>query len=374
MGGCISRLSARRETSQDDGQTQEADFAVQLDSVRSASPRSIDEPEHAAGPSREADLGTTSQPIRPARIDEKLQLLEQTLERASEEGVSSGLVDYGQQVARNLAANIQTDEKLLSLDVDNIDRLADSYNERYPDLNLRYMGSPANFLEALTDRSSTGGWRAIVRLADGEAHHFAADIRTRAGAAPTVIVMEPADLYTFIAPYSRLRGETLQQLGPEPKWAFIGVGVQKSASDCVMFSMQCALAARQNSSTFDDWHNNLRRHGTIADERDISSDYMASPDAILEFAQINLFHGEKVLPALFYKHAHSTRVIEEAAGNRAGFRDEDVSTSSRAPKTESLAERREAFAVQRGTLKYSASIETSRATKIRRALDGMLSD
>ncbi|WFU31533.1 YopJ family acetyltransferase [Bradyrhizobium brasilense] len=374
MGGCISRLSIRRETSQDDGPSQEADFAAQLDSVQSVPPRSIDEQEHAAGPSSEADRGTTSQPIRPARIDEKLQLLGQTLQRASQAGLSSGLVDYGQQVARYLSADIQTDEKLLSLDVDNIDRLADSYNERYPDLNLRYMGSPAGFLEALTDRSSTGAWRAIVRLADGEAHHFAADVRTRAGAAPTVIAMEPADLYTFIAPYSRLRRETLQQLGTEPKWAFIGVGVQKSASDCVMFSMQSTLAARQNSSTFDDWHNNLRRRGTIADERDVSSDYMASPDAMLEHVDINLFHGEKMLPALFYKHSHSGNVIEEAASNRLGFRDEDVSTSSRAPKSESLAERRDAFAVQRGPLNYSASIETSRATKIRKALDSMLSD
>ncbi|WP_283813109.1 YopJ family acetyltransferase [Bradyrhizobium ivorense] len=185
-------------------------------------------------------------------------MLRRTLQRASQAGISPGLVDYGQQVARNLAANIQTDEKLLSLDVDNIDRLADSYNKRYPDLNLRYMGSPASFLEALTNRSSTGAWRAIVRLADGEAHHFAADVRTRAAAAPTVIVMEPADLYTFIAPYSQPRRETLQQLGTEPKWAIIGVGAQKSASDCLMFSMQSALA-----------------------------------DAMLEHAEINLFHGKR---------------------------------------------------------------------------------
>ncbi|MHC6157717.1 hypothetical protein ACVSQB_38870 [Bradyrhizobium elkanii] len=114
MGGCISRLSIRRETSQDDGPSQEADFAAQLDSVQSVPPRSIDEQEYAAGPSSEADRGTTSQPIRPARIDEKLQLLGQTLQRASQAGLSSGLVDYGQQVARYLSADIQTDEKLLS--------------------------------------------------------------------------------------------------------------------------------------------------------------------------------------------------------------------------------------------------------------------
>ncbi|WP_342723990.1 YopJ family acetyltransferase [Bradyrhizobium sp. B097] len=374
MGGCISRLSARHETSQDDGQGQGAEFAAHLDSVRSNLPRSTNEWEHSAGPSGETDRGITPQNIRPARVDEKLQLLGQTLERANQAGVSSGLMEYGQQVARYLSANIQPDEELLSLDIENIHRLAGSYNKRYPDLNLRYMGSPAKFLEALADRSSNSAWRAVVRLADGEMHHFVADVRTRTTAAPTVIVMEPADLYTFITPYSRLRRETRQQLGTEPKWAFVGVGAQKSSGDCLMFSMQFALAARHRSSTFDDWHNNLHRHGTIADEGDVSGNYIPSPDAMLEYADINLFHGENFLPALFYKHSHSSRVIDEAASNQAGIRDEDVSTSSRVPKTESLAERLEAFAVQRGSLKYSASIETSRATKIRTALDGMLSD
>lgn len=374
MGGCISRLSIRRETSRDDGRAQEAEFAAHVDSVRSSPPRSSIEQEHSSRPSHDADDGTASCRIRPARVNEKLQLLGQTLERASQAGISSSLVEYGRQVARYLSANLQPDEELLSLDVDNIDCLADNYNRRYPDLNLRYMGSPAEFLGALADRSSDGAWRAVVRLADGEMHHFAADVRTRAAAGPTVIVMEPADLYTFVTPYSRLRRETLQQLGTEQKWAFIGVGAQKSSSDCLMFGMQFALASYQKSSTFDNWHENLHRHGTIANEGDVSSDYFPSPDAMLEYAEINLFHGEKLLPALFYKHSHSSRVIDEVASNQPGIRDEDVSTSRRDPKTESLAGRLEAFAVQRGSREYSTSIETSRATKIRTALDRMLSD
>ncbi|WP_375779092.1 hypothetical protein ACE103_08675 [Bradyrhizobium sp. ma5] len=115
-------------------------------------------------------------------------------------------------MARYLSANTQTAEDLLSLDVDNIHCLGDSYNKRYPDRNLRYMGSPAKFLEALIDRSSDSAWRAVVRLADSE----------------------------------------MADLGTDPKWAFIGVGAQKSAGDCLICSMQFALAARQKSSTFDD--------------------------------------------------------------------------------------------------------------------------
>ncbi|GLR89708.1 YopJ family acetyltransferase [Bradyrhizobium iriomotense] len=374
MGSCISRLSARHETSQDDGQhAQEAEFAGHLTSVRSRPTRSSPEWQHPPGPSREADGGTTSHCI-PARVDEKLELLGQTLERASQAGISSGLVEYGQQVARYLSANKQPDHELLSFDLANLDRLADSYNGRYPDLNLKYMDSPAKLLEALADRSSDSAWRAVVRLAEGESHHFAADVRTRAGAPPTVIVMEATDLYRFVPQYTKLRRQTIGQLGTEPKWAFIGVGAQKSAADCVMFGMQLALAAHQKTPTFDDWHDNLHQRGTIADEGNDSNNYLPSPDAILEFAGINLFHGEQFLPALFYKHAHSGGVIDELASYQPSIKDEDVSTSSRDPKSETLAGRHDAFKVQRDSLRYSASIEASRATKIRTALDRMLSD
>ncbi|MGY3621764.1 hypothetical protein ACVJGD_007960 [Bradyrhizobium sp. USDA 10063] len=138
--------------------------------------------------------------------------------------------------------------------------------------------------------------------------------------------------------------------------------------------MQFALAAHQKSSTFEDWHDNLHRLGTIADEGDDSSNYLPSPDVMLEYAEINLFHGEQFLPALFYKHSHSGGVIDEVASYQPGIKDEDVSTSRRDPKTESLAGRHEAFAVQRDSRQYSASIEASRATKIRTALDRMLLD
>ncbi|WP_276519659.1 YopJ family acetyltransferase [Bradyrhizobium elkanii] len=374
MGGCISRLSVRREASRDDGHALEVEFATQLDLVQSSPPRSSVEAQRVPGSSRDADRGTTSDGIRPARINEKLLSLGQTLERAGQAGISSDLMKYGQQVVRDLSADMQPDQELLSLDIANLHRLADSYNRRYQDLNLKAMDSPAEFLEALADRSSDSAWRAVVRLTNGEMHHFAADVRIRAGAPSTVIVMEPADLYTFVTPYSRFRREALQQLGPEPQWAFIGVGAQKSSGDCLMFGMQFALAAHRESSTFDGWHDNLNRHGTIADEGDDSSNYIPSPDAILEYADISLFHGEKFLPASFYKHSHSRRVIEEVARYQPGIKDQDVSNSRRDPKTEALAERLDAFTVQRGSRKYSASIETSRATKIRTALDRMLSD
>lgn len=188
--------------------------------------------------------------------------------------MSSSLMEYGRQVARHLSANVQPDEKILSLDIRNLPLLAASYNRRYPDLDLRHMDSPTRFFDALNDRSSDGAWRAVVRLADGEQHHVAADVRTRAGAAPTIIVMEGANFYTFVASYFKLRGDSFRQLGTQAKWAFIEVGAQKSAADCVMFGVQFALAAYRELPTFDAWHDNLHHHGTIAHEGDYSSDYM----------------------------------------------------------------------------------------------------
>ncbi len=372
MGGCISRLSGSHDTSQHDQYVQETEFAAHVRSLRPSQSRSIQR--QSPGSSRPTDDGTTSSADEAPRIGEKLQLLSQTLQRARQAQLSSGLMEYGQQVASYLSANKQPDDQLLSLDIDNFHQLAASYNQRSSDLNLRHIDSPAQFLAALVHQSSDCAWRAVVRLKDGEMHHVSADVRMRAGAAPTIIVMEPANLYTFITFYFGLRQQSIQQLGTEPKWAFIDVGAQKSAADCVMFSMQFALAAYRHAQTFDQWHDNLYRHGTIADNSGDRSAYMPSPDAMLEYAQINLFHGERFLPALFYKHSHSSGAIEDVAAHQPRIKEIDLSTSRRAPKTEPLSERLEAFAVRRDSHRYSASIETSRATKIRTALDGMLPD
>ncbi len=373
MGCCISRPSVQHDTHHSYGYTQDAESTAA--ESRQSSPGSESQWQQFPKSPRRAASGSTSWPSPSVRVTEKLQLLTQALQRARRAEISPALVQYGQHIANDLANNVQPNEDTLSLDIDNFPRLAGGYNSRYPGLNLSHMDSPAAFLNALADCSSDISWRAVVRLEDGGKHHFVADVRTRAGEPPSVIVMEAASLYTFVTAYTNLRRQSLQRLGPEPKWAFIGVGAQKSEADCVMFGMNFALAAHHRSSTFDDWHENLHQHGTIADKGNDSGQFMPSPDAMLEFAQINLFHGEQFLPALFYKHSHSKGVVDEVADHQSGIKDKDMSSSRRAQKSESLSERLDAFAVHReGKKPYSASIETSRATKIRTALDKMLYD
>lgn len=81
--------------------------------------------------------------------------------------------------------------------------------------------------------------------------------------------------------------------------------------------------------------------------------------------------GEQMLPAIFYKHTHSSSVVEEVDRSQPGSAYTGVSTSGRQQQHESLEQRVQAFRVDRG---YSASIETSRATKIRSALETAISD
>ncbi|MEA9480540.1 type III secretion system YopJ family effector XopJ [Xanthomonas campestris] len=304
----------------------------------------------------------------PERVALKTKLLANSLSDAKDAGVRSSIVKYGERTLKMLAANKQPDEALLKLDIKNLPALASVYNRRYPGLNIQHFDSPIDFLQSLSEQTtSVVSLRAVLRLErDGE-HHVAADVRRRPNGEASVIVLEPARLLTFVTGHTQLRRQALSQLGENAKFAFIQVGAQKSAADCLMFDLHFALHAHQHSSLFDQWHDNMVNHGTI----DPYGQGAASPDALLEDAGVELMLGEQMLPAIFYKHTHSSGVVEEVDRSQPGSAYTDVSTSGRQQQHESLEQRVQAFRVDRG---YSASIETSRATKIRSALETAISD
>lgn len=301
-----------------------------------------------------------------------MQLLQDVVSRANCEQIAPRLANFGEHVAYRLNVNNQPAEDILEMDVANFPTIANVYNSRFPELRMEHMDSPSALFAALSNRNDTAAWRAVVRIADGAEHHITVDVRTREGQAPTVIVMEPAAMRTFMPNYWNLMRQAQAQLGHDIKWAFIEVGAQKSPADCVIFGMNHALAAFQKSDLFDEWHENLDMHGTLASPDDVSERFLASPDPLMEAAGIKLFNGSEMLPAVFYKHTHSKTVIEDLNDNQPGARDKDVSTSVRERKSESLSDRIQAFTVSRGEREYSVSIEASRATKIRTALSRML--
>ncbi|KAA8686812.1 YopJ family acetyltransferase [Pseudomonas caricapapayae] len=306
----------------------------------------------------------------PDRVFGKAELLSDSLTEAREVGVNSNLVTYGARTLKMLATNKQPDEALLKLDIKNLSAMASTYNRRYPGLNLQHFDSPLDFtrfLQSLLGQNRPVSLRAILRLErDGE-HHVAADVRLRPNGEASVIILEPAKVLTFAVGHTQLRRQAFTYLGERAKFAFMEVGAQKSAADCVIFDMHFALHAHQRAPLFDQWHDNMAEHGTIDPYRQSA----ASPNVLLEDAGVELVLGEKMLPPIFFKHTHSSSVVEEVESSQPGSGEKDVSTSGRQQINESLRERVQAFRVNRG---YSASIETSRATKIRLALETAISD
>ncbi|WP_055001232.1 type III secretion system YopJ family effector HopZ4, partial [Pseudomonas cannabina] len=300
----------------------------------------------------------------------KAELLADSLTGAREEGVNSNLVTYGARTLKMLATNKQPDEALLKLDIKNLPAMVSTYNRRYPGLNLQHFDSPLDFLQSLRGQTSPVSQRAILRLErDGE-HHVAADVRLRPNGETSVIILEPAKVLTFAVGHTQLRRQAFTYLDERAKFAFMEVGAQKSAADCVIFDLHFALHAHQRASLFDRWHDNMAEYGTIDPYRQSA----ASPNVLLEDAGVELVLGEKMLPPIFFKHTHSSSVVEEVESSQPGSAEKDVSTSGRQQINESLRERVQAFRVNRGDYGYSASIETSRATKIRLALETAISD
>ncbi|MDA8465489.1 hypothetical protein M4R23_14995 [Acidovorax sp. GBBC 3332] len=286
---------------------------------------------------------------------------------AKNQGTNPRFTNYGEHVAYALACNHQPGEEILQMDMANFDTVQEVYNNRFPGLRMWHANAPSVLFHALSDRSNEGSWRAVVRLSANGLHHVAVDVRTRHGAAPSVIVMEPAAMHTYMPDYWEFMRQAKDTLPRDVQLAFIEVGAQKSPADCVMFGMAFSLGAFQKSEIFDNWHANLHQRGTLEGEEENPNDFCASPDVMLETAGIKRFSGTKILPPLFYKHTQSRSVLKE----QPGAEDKDVSTSVRDRKSETLGERIKEFAVERDERCYSASIETFRATKIRTTLSRM---
>ncbi|MFD2300717.1 YopJ family acetyltransferase [Paracidovorax citrulli] len=304
-------------------------------------------------------------------MEEKTRLLQSAISTANNQGINPRFTNYGEHVAYALACNHQPGEDILQMDIANFSTIQEVYNNRFPELRMWHANTPSALFHALSDRSSEGSWRAVVRLSANGQHHVAVDVRTRYGAAPSVIVMEPAAMHTYMPDYWAFMGEAKSTLPGDVQLAFIEVGAQKSPADCVMFGMGFALGAFQKSELFDNWHNNLHRRGTLEGEQENPEDFCASPDVLLETAGIKRFSGTKLLPPLFYKHTQSRSVLQDLDKDQPGSEEKDVSTSVRDRKSETLGERIREFAVERDERRYSASIETFRATKIRTTLSRM---
>lgn len=245
-------------------------------------------------------------------------------------------------VRADIAALRQPGKPTLQADLSNVGAIVESENRRKPDLHLRYHDSAASLVESLASDPSKRRSRAVFRVDNrpGGPHHAAVDIRREPDKPLTLIVVEPATMghMAHLLSHDDFVGRVKRTPGLEDaRIAVIDAEAQKSPADCVMFSLSYASKMHKEQATFDLWHQRLAEGQPLAD-----ASHSKAP--LPEGAQV--VDGLQVLPASFYKHAHSLSNLLDARPEL------DRAIVGRDPDTgsgETLTERKGRLSLERRT-------------------------
>lgn len=362
MGICISRPSVRHDSYHDHGQGHQTESARYEESAQSSSLSS----------SSESPPQSPRQPVAsklPDRAMNKITALRDSHQRAQLYSTNLGLLHYAESVLNNIEYR-QSNLETLQFDAQNLGAMASAYNERFAQLKLHCFESRGAFLDHLQSHNEPGAWRGVFRLNPPSLHHVAVDVRNHPGGEKTLLILEPITAYkddvyppAYLPGYPQLREEVNSRFRGNCKMSVIETDAQRSWHDCVIFSLNFALCSYQKDDVFDRLHKSLAEKGQCFPSSDDNRSRLARG--------IELIDGKQILPALFYKHAHSRGTAADVVNAQPHVANDNVSTSRNSPR-ETLSERVQAFRVYReggNPETYSMSIETSRARKIRKALD-----
>ena len=301
----------------------------------------------------------------PRRARNKARALEDAVKNSSVGHTHPQLAAYADAVLR-AAGTDGVNHEISTLDGENIETLADTYNARHSDLNLKCFHSAQAFLEKLYT-SGEPAWRALFRLSPHNRHRIAADIRTHHDGGKTVLLLESAlshtwdkdkQEYNFILGLQSLQ-KNIETHFSNCKIAVIDVEAQKSKIGCTLFSLNFLLNSHQKADLFNSLHERLNENGRCFEGH--QSEVIGG----MEYME-----GTKILPPIFYKHAQSRGTIKDFVTHQANLQNNNVSTSRSGPR-ETLQERVQNFRIARGGKPYSMSIEASRMRKIRKAIEDL---
>lgn len=299
----------------------------------------------------------------PRRARKKAEDLIQAVENSDIARTNPQLAHYADVVLRIVGYSAPTPE-VSTLDAENLPILVESYNKRYPNLNLTCFDDPRVFLSHLW-QSSESSWRALVKL--GNSHRVAVDIRTYDDGRKTLLIMESARAHgldqennlRFTTGIEYLHENIATYFQGMCHMSIIDVAAQKSMIGCMSYALNFAINSHHNAAFFDSLHARLHDSGRCFNDEDGKSEVLKG----MEFVE-----GEQVLPALFYKHAQSRGTINSVLQHQPHLADADVRTNRSEP-AETLDDRARAFRITRDDLSYSMSIEASRMRKIRNAIE-----
>lgn len=272
-----------------------------------------------------------------------------------------------QHVRADIAALRQPGKPTLQADLANVQAVVDSENIRKPDLHLRYHADAASFVASLAfDPAAPRRERAVFRVDNrpGGPHHAAADIRREPGKPLTLIVVEPATMghMAHLLSHDDLATRVKATPGLEgARVAVIDAEAQKSPADCVMFSLSHASKMHKEQATFDQWHAQLAQGQSLADPTTHKTQLSEGSPVI---------DGLQVLPASFFKHAHSLSQLKKT---RPTLGDEVVGRHPDTAAPETLTQRHDRLSFPRSTDEgqrtNSTSIEYKRHALLARTLE-----
>lgn len=272
-----------------------------------------------------------------------------------------------QLVRADIAALRQPSKPTLQADVSNVQAIVESENLRKPDLHLSYHASAASLVESLASRAlGPSRQRAVFRVDNrpGGPHHAAVDIRREPDKPLTLIVVEPATMGHMAHLLSHDDFARLVKSTPgleDTRIAVIDAEAQKSPADCVMFSMSHASKMHKEQATFDLWHQRLAQAQPLADPAHTKATLPEGAGVI---------DGLYMLPASFYKHAHSLSTLLDA---RPELGHEVVGRTPDSGAPETLMERKARLSFPRATDDgqriNNTSIEYKRHALLARTMD-----
>lgn len=272
-----------------------------------------------------------------------------------------------QDVQADIGARRQPWRETLNADLSNVHSIVESENHRKNGLNMVYFDDTRSFVQALSEAlPEARRERAVFRVDDrpNGPHHAVADIRREPGKPLTMIVVEPATMGHYAHFFSHAAFAQLVKETPgleDTRMAVIDADAQKSPADCVMFSLSFASKMQKEAALFERWHEKLANGEKIASPAS-EKDSLSADTPVID--------GLQVLPASFFKHAHSMTKLFEM---RPEIADAQVRSQSTTGTAETLVQRKERYSQQRftseGERTYNASIEFKRHHLLRRTIE-----
>ncbi|CAM3896076.1 YopJ family acetyltransferase [Paracidovorax anthurii] len=270
------------------------------------------------------------------------------------------------KVRVDIHARRQPDADTLKADLSNIRSIVQAQNLRKPGLELSYHGSSESLVDAMRnlDTSQNHQFRAIFRIDNRPQgmHHAVVDVRVKPDMPPTVIAMETATMGAGdnIDSYSEFVDQLRSVPGmQEARVVVIDAEAQKSDADCVMFGLSFASRMHKDAGLLEGWHEKLAQDVPLG--TNLRRDRLPNGVEVLD--------GQKLLPASFFKHAHSlTRPLEvrpELAEAVVG-RDSDGKPETLAARKERFTDRR---STERGQKTTSTSIDYKRHDYLKKTIE-----